>query len=430
LFSLIVQGIYLLVLRRWDVLRRWVKVLVGMGVLTLPLAYQIYWVAFVRGYRGTASRSDLSAVFERFLPTLLFGDNVILLWVGIVVVGLWLTVLAWLIRWRRSEAWFLPLWGVVPVVLLYFVSTRSGLFLPRYVISVVPAFLLSFVFVVDVVLAAGWGRRVVVFLLVLVVSAFCFLSLHEIRDYFFHDPPKALNWRGLVAYLEPRTTTQDVIVSGAPDPALEYYYRGQADLYYLPADNSQPTEDFERWLVQYQGIFVLAGTRTTELERFLQANAQPIGGDTRPNVVQYRPWVVNPAEIQHPLAVQFGDVAILRGYTLLEGETGGKILLLYWQPLRQTETDYSVLAHVVTEVAEPGPVPAAVLDHGIANSVISTRVWQPDALYRDPVALPPDIPPGRYILRIGLYETNSGQKLPTPDADYGGRYPIGDVIVR
>ena len=112
--------------------------------------------------------------------------------------------------------------------------------------------------------------------------------------------------------------------------------------------------------------------------------------------------------------------------------------MLYWEALRQTDTQHSVLVHVVTEVSEPGPPPVAVLDHGIANAIISTTAWQPGGLYRDPIIVPVnDIPAGNYTLRIGLYETDSGTKLPIDDldisnaeADYQGRYPIGAITLR
>ncbi len=43
-----------------------------------------------------------------------------------------------------------------------------------------------------------------------------------------------------------------------------------------------------------------------------------------------------------------------------------------------------------------------------------TSQWHADALYIDrrPLDLPPELQPGAYLLRIGLYSSASGERLP------------------
>jgi len=139
-------------------------------------------------------------------------------------------------------------------------------------------------------------------------------------------------------------------------------------------------------------------------------------------VIQYRPWDVNPAEIQNPLSLVFEDVAMLRGYTVLDNTT----LILYWEAIGQTETEHSILVHLESA---PDVPPAAVLDHAIAGAVISARTWHPGTLYRDPVALPSDLLPGEYTLRVGIYESLSQQPVPITESSET-RHPIGKIRIR
>lgn len=132
-----------------------------------------------------------------------------------------------------------------------------------------------------------------------------------------------------------------------------------------------------------------------------------------------------------PLAIDFGDVARLRGYTVLEGDSGGTLLLLYWEALRQTEADYSILTHVVPASSNPFAQPLiASLDHGLAGSIVSTTTWQPGELVRDPVVLPQYS--GAVRILVGLYPTHQPDDLLQPTSVNGiseaGRLLINRVI--
>ncbi len=142
-------------------------------------------------------------------------------------------------------------------------------------------------------------------------------------------------------------------------------------------------------------------------------------GDTWPNVVQYRPWQVNAREIAHSLNLRFGDVAVLRGYTVLQDTT----LILYWEALAPTPTDYSVLLHLETA---PG-APVIALDHAIAETLVSTRTWEPGTFYRDPVALPPDLPAGALAIRVGMYPAGNPEAAIAIDDQT--RLVIGEIIL-
>jgi hypothetical protein len=300
-------------------------------------------------------------------------------------------------------------------VLLYGTSFFLDFFRPRYVTTVIPALILILVAIpaafaprrYQVVAAAG---------LALIVSC---ISLVQVRDYFYFDSPKSPDWRGLVAYLNTRTSAREVVISDSIDPALEYYYDGPARIVFIPLDDP-PAESFMPSLLdQYEGFFLLAGERTGEFGRFLHDHTQHIPGDTWPSVSQYRRWIVNPDEIDQLLALRFGELAMLRGYTL----QGNTVLMLYWEALAASNEEYSVLLHIA-DATDESVVAGVALDHGIAGAIVSTRTWTPGTLYRDPVALPQDLPPGDYHVWIGFYETGTGALLPVEGhaVDAAGRY--------
>jgi len=190
-------------------------------------------------------------------------------------------------------------------------------------------------------------------------------------------------------------------------------YAGVADrLWHTSAD------ELDRLLASEDAVVLVNSERTWETGQYLQAHAQLIPGDTYPNVVQYRAWDVKDDEIEHPLALNFGDVATLRGYALEDNTT----LILYWEAIAQTEGEFSVLVHIDSA---PDAPPVAVLDHAIAGAVISTRTWSAGTVYRDPIALPIDLPAGELTIRVGLKDAN-GDPIPLDDAP-DGRYPLTTI---
>lgn len=390
-FWVAAQGVYLLSLRRGAVLRRYVACWCVIALLLIPLAVQFYVVLSVSGYSGTAQRAALADLFAVFLPTLLFGESTLPVLVGL---GLALALITGLARGRQT---LLLAWVLVPTTLFYIASTQLDLFRPRYIIAVAPALLIAIVWSVWRWLPARTNRAAV-------ILAVCVVSAWQCWAYFFVVPAKSPPWDDLAHYLRPRTTTASVVISDSADTALEYYYPAPGTIYFVPTDRDPTEADFAALLAGRDALFVLSGARTGALSQYLQANAQAIPGDTLPGLVQFRPWTVTAGEIAAPLAVRIADVAVLRGWTLV----GDTTLLLYWEAVRQTPQEHSVLLHLYA----PGTTaPAAVLDHGIAGAIISTRAWIPGGLYRDPVALPPNLPAGEYAVRVGLYETATGEPL-------------------
>jgi hypothetical protein len=395
------------------VLRRALRAWVWIAVLCIPVVVQLFALMVVGSYEGNAESADLARIFSWFVPTLLFGTNTWPALAGMIVAALIVAAIMTLNRGRH----FLLAWVLVPLVGLIVASIVSSFFRPRYVQTIIPGMMVALV---------AWAvlipnRRWRVLAPAMLVLGYSIISTAEIRDYFVNDPPKAPDWPGLMTYLDDRSTNTTTVIFSAPDPAIEYYFTGAGEAFILPLEwyTLDWQAQLDALLAQEDTLFLLTGPTTGDTGAYLQANAQRIPGDTWPNVVQYRPWQVNAREIAHSLNLRFGDVAVLRGYTVLQDTT----LILYWEALAPTPTDYSVLLHLETA---PG-APVIALDHAIAETLVSTRTWEPGTFYRDPVALPPDLPAGALAIRVGMYPAGNPEAAIAIDDQT--RLVIGEIIL-
>ncbi len=391
LFVVVAQALYVLINHRKQ-FGRFVRIWVGIGILLIPLAIQTYVVLFGREYAGTATTADFGAVFTQFIPTLLLGINDISLWIGVALIIAIVSIL-WI---KTPYRVLLGGWVVIPLAVLFIISNFTAVFLPRYVIAVTPALILL------VVTAAQFARARLKFApipLLVVMSAVC---LSQVYAYFYVDPPKSFDWRGLMALVESRASADDLIINNliindTSDTALEYYNRGDMAIFFIPEDNPPVGSYLPALLADHTNIFLLNGGRTGETKAYLTQNAQrlPIAWN---GLDHFRGWAVNPSEIDMPLDIQMGDVARLVGYSWLDDDT----LLLYWEAMRQTDAPLNILTHITPALDAP---PTAVLDHLVAESTIPTSTWMVGTVYRDPIVIPSDLPSGDYLMLIGMYET-------------------------
>ena len=118
----------------------------------------------------------------------------------------------------------------------------------------------------------------------------------------------------------------------------------------------------------------------------------------------------------------FGDPPLFRlvGVTPAKGDDG---LALYWQSLYRADKNYTVFVHLLDEQGmmidqhdgEPG------------NGRLPTSMWLPGEILADshPLALPGT---GRYTLAVGIYDWQTGQRLPVTDAS-GERLADDQAII-
>ena len=441
-FLLPVQAAYLLVRRRGfgKAILAWIP----LGILLIPWLIQA-WLLSNSGYTGTLKRGDAGELITWFLPTLLFGDSPVSPWDSLLPLA-WIALVALAIvtapRRARANLWWLILWIALPTTLLYWRARSMSVFHPRYLITISPALLLLTAWAIDcawqaVRSPANLARRGLA-LAPLALAITPLLGLSPLFSYYRAEQPKAPDWPAVAAFLSERTAPQQLIVQPAADPAFVYYYDGPA------AETSLvPDVDARAQLISevyyYDAIWLINPAPAAEdfLGNRMQAiNRHQVGEFT---VALFRQQAISPDEIATPADVVFGDVARLAGSTLIGPGSSdpATTVLLYWEPLRQTEVDYKVFVHLV---GAPDPATGSPLwdqdDHRPREGFASTLTWETGSLVRDPYHLLDEgtfPPPGDYALLVGLYDPNTNERLPVRDTAgdvIGDNWQVGTLTLR
>ena len=113
---------------------------------------------------------------------------------------------------------------------------------------------------------------------------------------------------------------------------------------------------------------------------------------------------------QYPQAAVFGETIRLLGYELAPMPNGSFILTLIWQAVRETAVDYTVFVHMQ---GLDGVCCLWQQDVMPQQGRYPTSRWLAEEIVRDSYLIEPpaELPPGLYPLEIGLYLTETGQRL-------------------
>jgi hypothetical protein len=116
--------------------------------------------------------------------------------------------------------------------------------------------------------------------------------------------------------------------------------------------------------------------------------------------------------IQHPFEANLGDQVKFLGHDLDSAKLkpGQTLhLTLYWQALASMEQSYTVFTHLLDENNQVW----GQKDGIPANGMRPTTGWAQGEIIIDKYDIPiqMDVPPGQYILEIGMYQAETGQRL-------------------
>jgi len=430
-FLLPVQALYLVLSsHRQNRFHPTIRAWLAIGFLLIPWAIQ-GWHLQNSDYRGATEQADMNRLFTWFLPTLLTGRGYNWPWDIIVPASWFLFVGITLIsaRDRHHIMRWLVLWGAMPMLFLLIAATSMSVFHPRYLIAATPAFLLLTIYSLTRNMHPNNKHPRLRMGLCLGMGIFPLLSLVALGQYYWSAPQKAPNWPELATYLEARSEAGELILQAVPDPAFNYYYRGSSDEISLIPDTAVASQ-LQPLIAKYQTIWMVgeAPAAREALADEMQELSTDSPGDFR--VTQFRRWIVTPEEIATSTETLFGDFARLKGFAIQgpDRSTLSLTVLLYWEPLAQTTTDYKVFVHLV---GPQNPTTGSTLwdqdDHRPQYGFASTRSWQRGTLYRDPYHLlgepAPALVPGTYSLQIGFYDPETGARVSVFD-DQGNA--IGD----
>ena len=136
------------------------------------------------------------------------------------------------------------------------------------------------------------------------------------------------------------------------------------------------------------------------------------------------PAIVGPIHVRalrptYPMCAYWDNVILLHGYDLQQSAESID-LTLYWQAKQEMDTSYKVFVHLIdpttgTPVVQHDAVPR--------RWTHPTTDWKRDEVVEDAISLPLDgVPPGQYLLAVGLYDAVTEARLPVHSAN-DKRYP-------
>ena len=144
-----------------------------------------------------------------------------------------------------------------------------------------------------------------------------------------------------------------------------------------------------------------------------------------------RPWRSVPAA--SPVAGTLGTGQVqLVGYRVARAAYRPAETLdvtLYWLGLSAMKDDYKVFVHLT---GEDSPVPQSQHDGDPGGGYTPTTRWLPGELVPDThtLPLPPDLRPGKYSLWAGMYDYESGKRLPAVGKSVvENRVWLGTIVV-
>ena len=117
----------------------------------------------------------------------------------------------------------------------------------------------------------------------------------------------------------------------------------------------------------------------------------------------------------------------LQGYDLIP-QSSGPTLRLFWETGDGIRNDWITYIHMHDEHGER----IAQFDGPAIAGLQPTSQWHADALYIDrrQIDLPAELAPGEYLLRIGLYNRSTGERLPfLPEDNAQSHYDDGQLLV-
>lgn len=433
IFFVIVHGLFVALVRR-ERLRLWLGLMLAVGVGLLPWAAQGAALAG-SGYRGALTDTSGDSPWH-MAAALLYGETLPGVtegataspWMALLLTGALLVVVVWMARAHRQAAALAGLALVVPLAFLALAATRMDVFGPRYLMAATPALLLPWAFAlvraVDLLRASGSARRVGLAVAGLVavalilpggVSLFCYASAG------YHKSP---DWFALRDYLTATVRSEDGLIvaavdaqTGALDPAFEYYYHGPAPYLVLPYPGADVSALVAQELAARRAVWLVVGGTSAEVDAELRSQGMLISDDGAGGtflVRQYRARAVKAGEIDTSLDVRAQGLS-LRGYAITGPRRTGAALsvLLFWEGT--PPSGLTTFAHLIGPPMADGSTLWAQDDH------------PPAAPGRDVYRLSlGGLPAGIYHIEIGLYDPNTGQRLPLEDESGA---PAGEVVV-
>jgi 4-amino-4-deoxy-L-arabinose transferase-like glycosyltransferase len=427
MFGLMAHGAYLLWARsdRRSVLR-WLSAGAAAAVCVLPWIMLIWPKLAVKQFNHP-SQQPISQFLLQTLGDAVWGPSLPPDWSlpGILLIGfLALFGAFWLWRSRREWSVMLSAWFLITVIGIYIGTRYRAIYNPFYLSNAYPALYI----LIAVGLLAFMRRRVLLILLSGIILIGYGTSL---SNYYFQSAySRSVGLRRVAMTIQTEARSGDALITNQPDPAAIYYLRNLVmPIVLLPPSLSTPRGQIDQaitdvaaqhnrlWFTPTRSAWDPAGLIETQLrDRYLLAT------DARFKSTRLQTYVprAEEAAAYHSLKIEFDQgIQLVGSYVTLNGDPldhqpqAGEWLrvTLFWTTSAAIPIDYKVFVHAVdaasSVVAQHDSMP-----HQAAQP---TSSWQSQEVVLDAheFQLPVDGSPASLVIRIGLYDPESGDRLKT-----------------
>lgn len=326
---------------------------------------------------------------------------------------------------------------IVPLIMVFVLWWWKPLLSPNYIIMfTVPFFILVGRAIVVSIEARG-PTKLAGLSLALTLAATFALGL---RIAFFDPTYFKDNVRGLVEYLEPLASADDVIIVHPIDYSVEYYYNGDAPIAMIDPDDAQLVASLEEALRGKRRAF-LAWPFGTPLDSpgllplLLETSGRFAGGELFKGYslrIYEQERAVFLPEIE-PASADFGNVRLTGAFYQNEVAADDAICLaLRWQLARPTKRAYKVVVILWDEAGRRLSGADVLLTNRTWG--LSTERWIPgeEQVNYYIVPVPLGMPPLSYRLTVGVYDADTMERLPFLDATgnpAGEDFALGEVVL-
>lgn len=466
-FLIAFQGVWALLnaKRFWSQKWPWLASQAAIGLLIIPgLLLAANFIGGEAG--GGVAVVGLVEIVQRTAAALLTGftlDAGWALWLSLLLLPVWLAGLMALLRRDAVSGSFWALFFAVPTLGVIALAIDRPFFKERFLIQAQPAFLLllaaGFLSILDFRTTQHATRNTQHLLRLFGLLALILLivaNLAAIANY--HTDPalaKAPPWRLYHDFVRDQAKPGDVMLTNFPEASISYYSPEGLPFYVVPAERGHTAAELADLTAQiagaYQRIWFLPMLQEGfdehgDVLNWLDRHADRVDQIFFPayNLNLY----LSPAAIKQlmlPQPARFAHGISLRGYQILDKRGKSRLsdpgdaaaptltlkpeddftLSLYWQADALPDDSYTVFVHLI---AADGFTRTSQDNLPVWGNY-PTDQWQPgeQVVDRYPLTLPPGTPPGDHRLRIGWYNTATGERVLLPN---GADHLLLDVVVR
>ncbi|MGB8645091.1 MAG: glycosyltransferase family 39 protein [Anaerolineae bacterium] len=389
-------------------------------------------------------------------------------WLDLTLLALWCIGVASTIRPRRRDyrlALFLLAFVLVPTVALQLGSYLRPLYLnSRHLIMTSPVLYLGIALGVFALVERGGqlrGRMGLLRRVALTGAGIAGVALalggaaYSLNNLYFNPAYAKDDHKGWAEYLRGRVRPGDLLILDAPQAETIYRYYAPPGLEWISLPNiglspaEQDKRDFSAvvnafrthprvWFLELHRpvadpeshIYNLLARWGTwrDVTRFSGTSTEIVLHE----IMTDSPILTRPPQIQHPLAITFGDNLQLLGYDAPDQLAAGahSAIKLYWKLARPSGEDYGVSLRLVDDAGTRW----GQWDEAPTGPLTPVTQWPAGSIVLDAHYLPvePGAPPGRYHLEVSAYHPATHAPLiPKGDgaANDGAAIRLADLTV-